>query len=203
MSFKPEDYPDNADEHFSAEDAKNFFDALEKGDFAEVESKFQTFCTNAETKVDKFFTSTLGAMISNEARGQIEGAQSMMKDEFAKIKKWFSERMADIKSKPEDAASKMKAFKEEFLAKWADFRRVVAEKTRSVRNLVPVSDKKPVAPAAPAMNAEQIITKAQDAANVVLPKLKNLFALSKAAAAGAMKGIKEMQQKKKDESEKK
>lgn len=199
MSFKPEDYPNHADEHFSAQDAKNFFEALEKGDFAEIETKFQTFVSNAEKKMDSFFTAVLGSALSDEAKRQIDDARSVMKAEFGKIKTWFTQRIQEIKGQPaDDAATKLKAFKEEFSNKWGDFKKLIVEKTKSVRNFVPNSSEKK-----PSIDAEAIVLKAQNTVNeVVLPKLKNLFALSKAAAEGALKGVKDMQ-KKKEDSEKK
>src|SRR6476646_8946180 len=120
MSFKPEDYVGHEDEHFSEQDAKSFFDELEKGDLSALESKFQTFFSNAESRMEKFFTDILGSAstLSDEAKKQIEEARASMKDEFSKIKKWFSERIAEMKSKPDDAAGQLKAFKEEFSAKW-------------------------------------------------------------------------------------
>lgn len=194
MSFKPEDYV-GQDEHFSARDAKSFFEALENGDFPELEKKFEICISNAETKMEKFFDSVLESTLSDESKSQIEGARSMMRSEFTKIKKWFSDRITEMKSKPNDAASKMKAFKEEFLRKWTDFRKWVAEKTKNVRKLVSATDKNL------SINAEAIIMKVQSVAKLITPKLKYLFAVSKAAAKGAIKGVKDMQ-KNKDESDK-
>lgn len=196
MSFKSEDRLGQDDEHFSKEDGSGFFEALEKGELSELESKFYVFFSKAEAKVEKFITSALESNVSEDVKKQIEEVSAGMKDEFSKIKKWFSDKIAEVKSKPDDTKTKINAFKEEFLKKWTDFKKFISDKTKYIRNLAPGAKK-------PAINAEAIIKKAKTVTNdIILPKLKEFYAISKAAAAGAVKGVKEMN-KNKDESEKK
>jgi hypothetical protein len=195
MSFKPEDY-NGQDEHFSLQDAKNFFSALEKGALAEIELSFGVLLSGAEKNIEKFFSKVAADKLTAEAKTQVEESKLTIQDTCAKLKQWFSDGLADIKAKPEEAANKIKTLKEEFSKKWTDARNVIAEKTKYAKSLMPASENKP------GINAEEIILKAQGMANLVIPKLKNLFEMSKAAAKGAIKGVKEMEEKK-DDSEKK
>jgi hypothetical protein len=196
MSTEPKNNIGHNDEHFEKEDEKNILNEIDKSDANTVENRFHTALSNAETKIEHFFNETLSTTLSDNTKQQIEEARSRMKDEFSKIKKWFNDRIAEIKAKPDDSKNKMSVFKEEFLVQWADFKKIIFKQTQRVRNLLPGAKKV-------GLNTEEIITKAKNAINeIILPKLKDLYAVSKAAVEGAIKGVKEMN-KNKDESEKK
>ncbi|MEY3183189.1 MAG: hypothetical protein RLZ35_1174 [Pseudomonadota bacterium] len=188
---------EDQEKHFSTEDEKSFFDALEKGDLTALEKKFETAVTNAENKIEAFIGSIATLTASEDVKSQVEGARSAMKSEFTKIKTWFTAKMAELKGQPaDDLPSKLKVFKEECLVQWADLKKYMIQKTKGIKALMPGAKK-------PGIDAEAVILKTQTTINeVVVPTLKNLFAISKAATLGAIKGVKEMQ-KNKDDSDKK